>query len=106
MDPGPLARSMVISRYNSKRTPDSNCMCNMGTILGPLPGSGLVRQCSSSPYSRYSTLKRQKLVKMVQSTHQLAEIDLSCYSGHCSFCIGAATTAAAKGIDVDTIRTR
>ena len=39
----------------------------------------------------------QKLVKMVQSTLQLAWIDPSGYSGH-SFRIGAATTAAAKGI--------
>ena len=51
-----------------------------------------------------TTLTRQKLVKMVQSTLQLAGIDPSGYSGH-SFRIGAATTAAAKGIDADTIRT-
>ena len=51
-----------------------------------------------------TTLTRQKLVKMVQSTLQLAGIDPSGYSGH-SFRIGAATTTAAKGIDADTIRT-
>ena len=41
---------------------------------------------------------------MVKSTLQLAGIDPSDYSGH-SFCIGVVTTAAAKGIDADTIQT-
>ena len=43
-----------------------------------------------------TTLTRQKLVKMVQSTLQLAGIDPRGYSGH-SFHIGAVTIAAAKG---------
>ena len=51
-----------------------------------------------------TTLTRQKLVQMVQNTLQLAGIDPRGYSGH-SFRIGAATTAAAKGIDADTIQT-
>ena len=78
-----------------------NCLCPVTAILaylavrGTLTGTTLLAKDGT-------TLTCQKLVKMVQS--MLAGIDPSGYSGH-SFCIGAATTAAAKGIDADTIRT-
>ena len=80
-----------------------NCLCPVTAILAYLA----VRGTSPGPLFLLkdgTTLTRQKLVKMVQSTLQLAGIDPSGYSGH-SFRIGAATTAAAKGIDADTIRT-
>ena len=80
-----------------------NCLCPVTAILAYLAARG------TSPGPLFllkdrTTLTRQKLVKMVQSTLQLAGIDPSGYSGH-SFRMGAATTAAAKGIDADTIRT-
>ena len=78
-----------------------NYLCPVTAILAYLA----VRGTSLGPLFLLkdgTTLRCQKLVKMVKSTLQLAGIDPSGYSGH-SFRIGAATTAAAKGIDADTI---
>ena len=49
-------------------------------------------------------LTRQKLVDLIEQAIQQAGIDPSNYTGH-SFCIGAATTAAANGIGDATIQT-
>ena len=70
-----------------------------GSILG---GEG-----SAGPFFRFASgtpLSRELLVKHVRAALQPHDIDVSRYSGH-SFRIGAATAAAAVGVEDSMIKT-
>ena len=70
IDSGSLARSLAISRHNCKRTsPNENRMCTMGTTLGPLPGSGLVWQCSSGHILDVLTSKDHTIMHLLCFLH-------------------------------------
>ncbi len=65
----------------------------------------VVRGKSEGPLFRFrdrKPLTRQKLVTAVKNALEKAGVDPGQYSGH-SFRIGAATTAAARGLEVDII---
>ena len=59
------------------------------------------------PFFRFASgtaLTREALVKQLRSALSQFDVDVSQYSGH-SFCIGAATTAAAVGLEDSLIKT-
>ena len=80
---------IFLARTDSDLCPISALVSYLA-IRGPSPGALFTLE-NGSP------LTKQKLVTLVKSTLQAAGIDPSFYNGH-SFRIGAATTAAAAGI--------
>lgn len=78
-------------------------LCPVAAILGYL----VVRGSDDGPLFRFSDgrpLTRQRLVLQLQRVLAEVGVDSSRFSGH-SFRIGAATTAAARGIEDSLIRT-
>ena len=68
----------------------------------------VVRGQSRSPFFRFASgvpLSREVLVTRVRAALRPSGLDVSLYSGH-SFWIGAATTAAAVGIEDSLVKTR
>ena len=81
---GPLSPVSAILNYMAKR----------GSALGPF-----------FQFSNGYFLTRDRFVSAVRSARGLAAVDSSLYAGH-SFRIGAATTAAQRGIPDSLIKTR
>ncbi len=78
-------------------------LCPVSAILAYM----VVRGKSEGPLFRFrdrKPLTRQKLVTAVKNALEKAGVDPGQYSGH-SFRIGAATTAAARGLEDSTVRT-
>lgn len=66
-----------------------------------------VRGSAPGPFFRLSSgvpLSREILVRRMRVALQSAGVDVACYSGN-SFRIGAATTAAAVGVEDSLIKT-
>lgn len=96
-DPFRMGVSIFVSRTDTSR------LCPVAALLSYLalrgPGEG--------PLFRFKdgrALTRTRLIDAVRKTLAKAGLNPEAYSGH-SFRIGAATTAAACGVPVDTIKT-
>lgn len=81
----------------------NNQLCPVAAMLSYLTSRGT----SPGPLFKFddgSPLTRARLVDHLREALSRAGIDQSCYSGH-SFRIGAATTAAARGVEDSLIKT-
>ena len=81
-----------------------SCLCPVAAMLSYLHVRGIQRVGPLFLFSDGRVLTRHRFVNAVQDGLKKAGIDQKNYSGH-SFQIGAATTAAMKGIDDSIIKT-
>ena len=108
--PSCLVVAIKASKTDQSRVGVSLCVDKTGDLLCPVAVvlAYLVRRgMESGPlfkFEDYSPLTRSKLVELLRFALTLAEMNCSSYSGH-SFRIGAATTAAARGVSGSTIQT-
>ena len=80
-----------------------NDLCPVGAVAAYLAARGR----APGPFFQFdsgSTLSRERLVSKMREALKQCGVDAAKYSGH-SFRIGAATTAAAVGIEDSTIKT-
>ena len=80
-----------------------NCLCPVSALLSYLA----LRENFSGPlfhWQNKTPLSKPKFVEDVRKALLSANLPAHLYAGH-SFCIGAATTAAAAGIEDSTIQT-
>ena len=81
-----------------------SCLCPVAAMLSYLQVRGVCRAGPLFLYSDSRVLTRQRFVDAVRDGLKKAGVDQTSYSGH-SFRIGAATTAASKGVDDSIIKT-